>query len=267
MAVFFRQRHCGTIQRYGGLREGLRGSLVAWARGVRGVARGGHQPPRPPGWTGLLRTCKTDLGHRSDLGRRAGPNALRGRCGTVPQHPAGGHIQHLSPPRVYSSFFVPRSNSLDRGIARAAVYREHGRLPELSLRRDAVARGGRPGQARAPRALLGGGATASPSSMKTINAAFSQPLRRPRTKLNWSTIVGLLNRYTAVVSTVTVTLTQLVRSPVPGHVVSAGCARGLWVPVHRVLRPKRRLRLCRQRRWLLRRLRPVRPPPRADRPE
>ena len=85
---------------------------------------------------------------------------------------------------------MTRSNSVDRGIARAAVYREHGRLPELSLRRDAVARGGRPGQARAPRALLGGGATASPSSMKTINAAFSQPLRRPRTKLNWSTIVG-----------------------------------------------------------------------------
>ena len=47
-AYFFRQRHCRTIQRYGGLREGLRGSLVAWARGVKGLARGGHQPPRPP---------------------------------------------------------------------------------------------------------------------------------------------------------------------------------------------------------------------------
>ena len=137
-----------------------------------------------------LRTCSIDLARRCDLARRRAENTLRGRCGTVPQHPAGGHIQHLSPPRVYSSFFVARSNSVDRGVSRAAVYREHGRLPELSLRRDAVARGGRPGQARAPRALLGGGATASPSPMKTINAAFSQPLRRPRTKLNWSTIVG-----------------------------------------------------------------------------
>ena len=124
-----------------------------------------------------------------DFGQPASQTLLRGRCGTVPQHPSGGHIQHLSPPRVYSSFFVARSNSVDRGIACAAVYREHGWLPELSLRRDAAARGGRPGQARAPRALLGGGATASPSLMKTINAAFSQPLRRPRTKLNWSTIV------------------------------------------------------------------------------
>ena len=48
LPYFFRQRHCGTIQRYGGLREGLRGSLVAWARGVRGVAGGGQPAPRPP---------------------------------------------------------------------------------------------------------------------------------------------------------------------------------------------------------------------------
>ena len=48
LPYFFRQRHCGTIQRYGGLREGLRGSLVAWARGVKGLARGGQPAPRPP---------------------------------------------------------------------------------------------------------------------------------------------------------------------------------------------------------------------------
>ena len=42
LPYFFRQRHCGTIQRYGGLREGLRDSLVAWARGVKGLTRGGH---------------------------------------------------------------------------------------------------------------------------------------------------------------------------------------------------------------------------------
>ena len=54
---------------------------------------------------------------------------------------------------------------------------------------DAVARGGRPGQARAPRVLLGGSATTLLCPMKTVNAAFSPPLRRPRTKLNWSTIV------------------------------------------------------------------------------
>ena len=49
LPYFFRQRHCGTIQRYGGLREGLRGSLVAWARGVKGLAGGGSRPLDPLG--------------------------------------------------------------------------------------------------------------------------------------------------------------------------------------------------------------------------
>ena len=60
MPHFFRQRHCGTIQRYGGLREGLRGSLVAWARGVKGLARGG-QPAPPPR---VDRPAGHSIGHR-----------------------------------------------------------------------------------------------------------------------------------------------------------------------------------------------------------
>ena len=57
-AYFFRQRHCRTIQRYGGLREGLRGSLVAWARGVKGLARGGQPAPRPPRVAGPDPRCR-----------------------------------------------------------------------------------------------------------------------------------------------------------------------------------------------------------------
>ena len=191
---------------------------------------------------------------------------------------------HRHPPALISSSTttsapVSRRRAPPSRLSATEARRHHARTPSESVRcgGDRWRMPAEPSGSRSRRRIRGcpapsrhgeicpANGTHSPATCATQRGSVGRALRdglQPCLRLE-----TLLNRYTAVVSTVTVTLTQLVRSPVPGHVVSAGCARGLWVPVHRVLRPKRRLRLRHQRRWLLRRLQPVGPPPRADRPE
>ena len=210
-----------------------------------------------------------------------GPQAIHSQNALTAHHESSSH-QH--PPALISSStttsaLVSHRRAPPSRLSATEARRHHARTPSESIRcgGDRWRMPAEPSGSRSRRRIRGCPApsrhgeicpadgTHSPATCATQRGSVGRALRdglQPCLRLE-----TLLNRYTAVVSTVTVTLTQLVRSPVPGHVVSAGCARGLWVPVHRVLRPKRRLRLCHQRRWLLRRLQPVGPPPWADRPE
>ena len=212
---------------------------------------------------------------------RAGPQAIHSQNALTARRESSSH-RH--PPALISSSTttsapVSRRRAPPSRLSATEARRHHARTPSESVRcgGDRWRMPAEPSGSRSRRRIRGCPApsrhgeicpadgTHSPATCATQRGSVGRALRdglQPCLRLE-----TLLNRYTAVVSTVTVTLTQLVRSPVPGHVVSAGCARGLWVPVHRVLRPERRLRLCHQRRWLLRRLQPVGPPPRADRPE